>query len=137
MNQEKSEAPKLRSLLHSDMKCRTAACRVYDAHDDVVANGAACCNPRCGHVEQHEDGGEGYLPHDLSVQTMQGEIWGVRMGGAERGLGGDAYQSDDSGPGPGARHDVQVVGQVELEEKCHGCFGFSTWKSDCSDVLIL
>lgn len=28
----------------------------------------------------------------------------------------EAYQGDDGGSGPGARHDVQVVGQVELEQ---------------------
>lgn len=42
---------------------------------------------------------------------MQG---GELEGGGEGGVAGEAYQSDDGGSGPGARHDVQVVGQVEL-----------------------
>lgn len=36
--------------------------------------------------------------------------------GADGETGAEAYQSDHSGSGPGARHDVQVIGQVELEE---------------------
>lgn len=36
--------------------------------------------------------------------------------GADGETGGESYQSDHSGSGPSARYDVQVVGQVELEE---------------------
>lgn len=46
---------------------------------------------------------------------MQGDNWRERRGDREReGVAGEAYQSDDGGSGPGARHDVQVVRQVEL-----------------------
>lgn len=57
--------------------------------------------------------------HDLSVQTMQGENW-REWRATESDVTGETYQSDDGGSGPGARHDVQVVGQVELGRKSSG-----------------
>lgn len=92
-------------------------------------------------------GGRGRSMHDLSVQTMQGENWRERWA-TEREVAGGTYQGDDGGSGPGARHDVQVVGQVELEKRpaapvdCHvelqsqGCSHSWTWKSDLSDVCF-
>ena len=46
---------------------------------------------------------------------LQDERGGV--GGVEGEGGGGAYQSDDGGPRPGTGHDVQVVRQVELEQR--------------------
>lgn len=51
------------------------------------------------------------MTHDLLIQTMQ--RW--TKGRGRRDWRG-AYQSDHSGSGPSARHDVQVIRQVELEK---------------------
>lgn len=40
-----------------------------------------------------------------------------RSGDYQWDLGGGAYQRDDGGTGAGERHDVEVVGQVELRMK--------------------
>lgn len=52
------------------------------------------------------------LTHDLLIQTVQ--RWTKGRGWRDWR---EAYQSDHSGSCPGARYDVQVVGQVELKKK--------------------
>lgn len=150
MNREKASPQTTQPPAHV-IKCETAACCVY-ADDDVTANGTAAKAgvswPSARSRRTTWGWGEGERSaHDLSVQTMQGENWRERRG-TEREVAGDTYQSDDGGSGPGARHDVQVVGQVELEKRtaalvdCHvelqsqGCSDSSNWKSDFSDVCF-
>lgn len=119
MNREKASPQTTQPPAHV-IKCETAACCVY-AGDDVTANGtAAKAGVSWPSARSRRTtwgwGGEERSAHDLSVQTMQGENWRERRG-TEREVAGETYQSDDGGSGPGARHDVQVVGQVELEKR--------------------